>query len=101
MSDHQRRRPDVTAGGLLLGGLLTAVALVGHDPADLPGAVRPANPRPHNLLGPLGAEVFAGLLRGLGVAVGVLLAAWLVFVVLLLARRRRLAWARRLAGWTL
>ena len=60
---HPPRRLDVVAGGLFVGCLLTVTALLSHDPADLPGTVYPTNPTPHNLLGPLGAEVSAGLLR--------------------------------------
>jgi DNA segregation ATPase FtsK/SpoIIIE, S-DNA-T family len=101
MSDHLRRRLDVVAGSLLFAGLLTALALVTHDPADLPGTTYPTNPTPHNLLGPAGAALSAGLLGALGVAAFFLLAAWMVLVLTLLVRRRPLAWARRLAGWAL
>ncbi len=74
-------RLDVTAGALLLSGLLVALALFSYDPADLPGNVAPTNLSPHNLLGVPGATLAAALIAALGVAVPLLLAAWFVVVL--------------------
>ena len=95
-----RWRLDLTACGLLLAGLLAALAVFSHDPADPPGAtVWPANARPANLLGAAGAQVSHELIETLGLSVHVLLASWFVLVVLLLMRQRILRWSLRLAGW--
>jgi S-DNA-T family DNA segregation ATPase FtsK/SpoIIIE len=99
MIDLRQRRLDVAAGGLLLAGLLVAVAVFSHDPADLPGAVYPPNAEPHNLLGVPGAALAAALIDALGAAVHVLLITWLVLVLLLFQRRHWPAWSARLLGW--
>jgi S-DNA-T family DNA segregation ATPase FtsK/SpoIIIE len=94
-------RLDLASGGLLLAGLLVVLAVCSHDPADLPGPVYPTNPQPHNLLGPVGADLSAGLLVALGSATPVLLGGWFVLVLLLLLRRRWFLWSLRFLGWLL
>jgi DNA segregation ATPase FtsK/SpoIIIE, S-DNA-T family len=89
-------RLDLAAGGLLLAGLLVILAVYTHDPADLP-----TNPQQRNLLGPVGADLSAGLLSALGVATPVLLGGWAVLILLLLLRRRWFLWLFRLFGWLL
>src|SRR5436190_2092844 len=84
-------RLDLLAGLLFLAGLLTAVSLFSHDPAD-PSA---------NLLGEAGATVSQELFSALGMAAHVLLGSWFVLVVLLLLRQGLFTWSRRLAGWLL
>jgi S-DNA-T family DNA segregation ATPase FtsK/SpoIIIE len=101
MSAPRLWRLDATAGALLLAGLLTALAVLSYDPADLPGRVHPTNPTPRNLLGPAGAELSQGLVSALGAAVPVFLICWLALVLLLWLRRRWLAWTLRLLGWML
>ncbi len=95
-------RLDLAAGVLLAAGLVAALCVFSHDPADPPGAtVYPPNERPHNFLGAPGAEASHALLGALGLAAYVLLASWFVLIVLLLARRGRGRWSLRLAGWLL
>jgi S-DNA-T family DNA segregation ATPase FtsK/SpoIIIE len=102
MAGRRSLHLDLVAGGLLLAGLLVALTVFSHDPADLPGpAVYPPHDQPANLLGEPGAWLAEGLFEGLGVAVYVLLASWFVLVVLLLVRRGLLTWVLRLAGWLL
>ncbi len=101
MPEVRHWRLDLAAGGLLLAGLLVVLAVSSHDPADLPGPFYPTNPQPHNLLGPVGADLSAGLLSALGDATPVLLGSWFVLVLLLLLRRRWLIWSLRLVGWLL
>src|SRR5205823_3730940 len=98
---ERRRRLDAASCALLLTGLLVAVAVFSHDPADAPGSVYPPNPAPHNLLGPPGAWAAHALVSALGVAVYVLLASWFVLVLLLFVRRSWLRWSLRQAGWLL
>jgi S-DNA-T family DNA segregation ATPase FtsK/SpoIIIE len=95
----RRWRLDVTAFGLLAAGLLVAVSILGHDPADVPGAVYPPPLAPRNLLGPAGAWLACSLLGTLGLAAHVFVAGWFVMVALLLRRRGWLAWGQRFLGW--
>ena len=99
MSDRRSWRLDAAAGLLLVAGLLLAVAVFSHDPADLDEGVYPLHPTPHNLLALPGAWVARALVGGLGAAVHVFLAAWFVLVLLLFLRRGWLTWGLRLAGW--
>jgi hypothetical protein len=97
-----RWRLDLSAAILFIAGLLAAVCVFSHDPADPPAAnVYPANPRPANLLGEPGAGLSHGLLSALGYASPVLLAAWFVLVLMLFLRRNVLRWSIRLTGWIL
>jgi hypothetical protein len=95
-------RSDLAACGLLLVGLLVAISIFGHDPADPPvSTVHPPNSVASNPLGPAGAWLAATLLEALGLAVYVLLPSWLVLVVLLIRRRGLLTRSLRAAGWLL
>src|SRR3954469_22325124 len=95
-------RLDLAAAILLVGGLLAAVSLFSHDPADPPApSIFPANAVPRNLLGLAGAQLAHGLFNALGLAAHVLLASWFVLVVLLLRRKGMFTWTRRLFGWRL
>src|SRR6266540_5871319 len=97
-----RWRLDLAAGILFLAGLLAALCVFSHDPADPPApSIYPPNARPANLLGTPGARVAHALIDALGAAVHVLLASWFVLVVLLALRRGLLRWSLRLAGWLL
>src|SRR5207248_755195 len=74
------------AWGLLLVGLLVAVALFSHEP----GLARTyPSPPSSNLLGPPGAWLSQELYGALGAAVHVLLATWFTLVLLLLLRGAR------------
>src|SRR5205823_5623865 len=99
--EERHPRLDFAAGLLLLLGLLAALAVFSHDPADDASTVYPANATPENLLGPPGAWLAGMLFDCLGIAVYVLLASWFVLVVLLLLRRGLLTWSLRLFGWLL
>jgi S-DNA-T family DNA segregation ATPase FtsK/SpoIIIE len=101
MSERRAWRLDLAAGILLCAGLLVALAVFSFDPADLPGSVYPPQPAPRNLLGAPGAALAGELVGALGAAVYVWLAAWFVFVVLLVLRKNWLAWSLRLCGWLL
>ncbi len=101
MLKNRAWRLDLAAGILLCTGMLVALAVFSFDPADLPGSVYPADEEPRNILGAPGASIAGELVQTLGVAVYVWLAAWFVFVLLLLLRRRWLAWTLRLLGWLL
>ena len=92
-------RMDLTAGGLLLAGMLGAVALFSYDPADVAGNVAPLNPTPQNLLGIPGAALAAAVIAAFGVSVPLLLAAWFVAVLWLFLRNGWLTWSLRLLGW--
>ena len=85
-------RLDLAAAVLLVAGLLVAVAVASRDPADDPGRVYPAPEAVHNLLGPPGAWFAAEFVGALGVGVFGWLAAWAVFVLLLMVRRNFIAW---------
>lgn len=87
-------RTDLLPWGLLLAGLLVAVAVFSHEPA-LTGTPAQAT----NLLGPPGAWLAGRLFESLGSAVHVLLVGWFVLIILLLLPGRRLRWSVRLAGW--
>lgn len=95
MLKNRAWRLDLAAGILLCTGMLVALAVFSFDPADLPGSVYPADEEPRNILGAPGASIAGELVQTLGVAVYVWLAAWFVFVLLLLLRRRWLAWTLR------
>ncbi|MCS6850003.1 MAG: DNA translocase FtsK [Gemmataceae bacterium] len=85
---ESRRLPwDLAGGGVLLAGLVVALALFSHD---APGP---------NVLGPPGTAVAQLLVDTLGWAVYPLLATWFVLAVILLLRRQFLTWSLRLAGW--
>jgi S-DNA-T family DNA segregation ATPase FtsK/SpoIIIE len=75
--------------------------VLSYDPADLPESVYPPQAPPRNVLGAPGAWLAGELVQALGVAVYVWLAAWFVFVVLLLLRKHWLSWSLRLLGWLL
>lgn len=90
MPDRRPWRLDLTAFGLLLIGLLTALSVFSNDPAS-----------PDNLLGPMGEEMARGLDETMGVAVYVLLAGWFTLVLLLFLRHQFLTWSLRLFGWLL
>jgi len=81
---------DFAAGVFLSLGLLTAVALLSHDPSE-----------PSNLLGWPGAWVGAGLLETLGLAAYTLLPCWMLLAFGLFRRRRWLTWSLRVAGLVL
>src|SRR5262245_53432576 len=49
MAARRAWRLDLAAVVLFAAGLVVAVAVFSHDPADLPGAVHPHHPDPHNL----------------------------------------------------
>src|SRR6266852_2641887 len=67
-SSRPRWRLDLAAGVLLLAGLLAALAVFSHDPADPPGTtVFPPNEQPSNLLGAAGAFVAHELIETVGV----------------------------------
>ena len=51
MMDRRSWRVNVAACVLLVVGLLLALAVFSHDPADLAEGVYPLHPTPHNLLG--------------------------------------------------
>jgi DNA segregation ATPase FtsK/SpoIIIE, S-DNA-T family len=102
MSERRPFRLDFAATGLLLAGLLVALCVFSHDPADGGnGRVYPPPTSTHNLLGPPGAALAAALFDTLGLAVYVLLASWFVLVVLLFLRRSWFKWLVRLLGWLL
>jgi S-DNA-T family DNA segregation ATPase FtsK/SpoIIIE len=102
MSEPRRWRFDAAAFVLLGAGLLLALAVFCHDPADPAGAtVFPARTHPRNLLGIPGAWTARALITALGLAVYVLLASWFVLVLLLFLRRSWLKWSLRLIGWLL
>jgi S-DNA-T family DNA segregation ATPase FtsK/SpoIIIE len=95
-------RLDLMAGGLLLAGLLAALSVFSYDPADGPNpAIYPPHSSPANLLGLPGAWLAHLLHETFGIAVYVLLVAWLVLVIALLLRRDIGRWLGRLAGWLL
>ncbi len=93
MADRRRARIDWIAWSLLLGGLVAAACVLGHETGRAG--------EPSNLLGPSGAWLAQELADALGSAVYVLLAGWFALVVVLLARHRLGRWWRRLAGWIL
>src|SRR5262249_15816907 len=67
--------------------------LLSHDASS-------SSPESHdNLLGAPGAWLAQELYQGLGLTAYLFLAGWLVLGLLLLARRRLVAWFLRLAGW--
>src|ERR1700704_374664 len=100
MPDRRRLHLDLAATALLLAGLLVALSVFSHDPADPPSAtVHPAHEVPTNLLGSPGAWLAHSLHETLGVAVYVFLASWFVLVVFMYLRRSLLTWSLRLAGW--
>ena len=101
MPDRRPWRLDAAACALLLVGLLVALAVFSHDPADSGSAAYPPNPSPHNLLGPAGAWLASALYEALGLAVHVLLASWFVLVVLLFLRWGWIRWTLRFVGWLL
>jgi S-DNA-T family DNA segregation ATPase FtsK/SpoIIIE len=94
-----RRNLDIFSFGLLATGLLLTASLFSYDPADPPGhSVYPPNSHVRNLLAQPGAWLADAMFSTLGLGAYVLLAAWFLLAILLLARRQRLAWLRRLAG---
>src|SRR5438093_2181670 len=95
-------RAAVAACGILLAGVVVALSIFSHNPADAPGnTIHPPSRVPSNLLGPGGAWLAHILLETLGVAVYVLVAGWLILVILLLLRRGVWSWSLRAAGWLL
>jgi S-DNA-T family DNA segregation ATPase FtsK/SpoIIIE len=101
MADR-RLRLDLAAFGFLLAGLLIALSVLGHDPADpLGDALHSPREAARNFLGPPGAWLAESLFGTFGVAVYVLMTSWFVMVVLLFLRRSLLTWSLRLVGWLL
>jgi len=98
MADRQGSRLDFFAWGLLLAGLLVAVALFSHE--QVSAHAYPPTPA-RNLLGPAGAWLSQELYGALGAAVHVLLAAWFALVLMLLLRGGKLTGLARLGGWLL
>jgi S-DNA-T family DNA segregation ATPase FtsK/SpoIIIE len=102
MSYRRSAQLDGVACGLLVAGLLVALAVLSEDTGDAPAVtVYPQHSRPANLLGPPGAWLAQNLHDTFGVAVHVLLAAWFVLVLLLFLRRSLLTWTLRFVGWVL
>jgi S-DNA-T family DNA segregation ATPase FtsK/SpoIIIE len=102
MADRRSFRLDWIACGLLVCGLVVALCVFSHIPADSSGSgLYPPSEGSANLLGPPGAWLAQGLYDTLGIAVYVLLASWFVLVMVLLVRRSLLTWALRLTGWLL
>jgi S-DNA-T family DNA segregation ATPase FtsK/SpoIIIE len=99
MSDRRQWHLDLAACVLLVTGFMVALAVFSQDPGS--AAAYPSPPASRNLLGPVGAWLGQSLLGSLGLAVYVLLAAWFVFVLLLVLRRAWLTWTLRLSGWVL
>jgi S-DNA-T family DNA segregation ATPase FtsK/SpoIIIE len=102
MTDRRLSRLNLVAGGLLLAGLLTALCVLSHDPADVCSrTVYPPRVAPANLLGYAGAWLAQRLADAFGAAVYLFLAAWFVVVLLLYQRHGRLGWTLRVFGWLL
>ena len=101
MKERRAWRVDLAAGILFVVGLLVAVAIFSHDPADIPGSQFPEPERLANVLGPLGAWIAGECVATLGLAVYPWLAAWFVLVLALVLRRNLLRWSARLLGWLL
>jgi S-DNA-T family DNA segregation ATPase FtsK/SpoIIIE len=99
MGDRRHRHLDLAACILLVAGFLVALSVFSSDPVSAT-AISPQTPSA-NLLGPGGAWLGQSLLGSLGLAVYALLAAWFVFVLLLLLRHTWLTWSLRLSGWLL
>jgi len=84
----RNRLRDVTALALVAGCVFLAAALATYHPADPPAArMLPANLRPANACGGIGAVVAAGLLEWLGLAAWFAVGLLAAFVVSLLRRR--------------
>jgi S-DNA-T family DNA segregation ATPase FtsK/SpoIIIE len=93
---------DLVASGWLAAGLVAALCVFSHDPADPPHPTEfPANESASNVLGEPGAWLADLLLGAVGAAVYPLLAACFVLVLMLFVRRRWWRWTRRLVGWLL
>ena len=101
MSDRRSWRINVAASILLVVGLLAALAVCSHDPADLAEGVYPLHHTPHNLLGFPGALAARSLVDGLGTAVYVFLAAWLALAAPLFLRQGWRTSVLHLLGWSL
>src|SRR5437016_1296185 len=101
MADR-RSRLDFAAYGLLVAGLVVALSIFSHDPADPPvAAVYPPHDTAKNILGTGGAWLAQTLNETLGVAVYLLLVSWFVLIVLLFLRQSLIRWSLRLLGWLL
>jgi S-DNA-T family DNA segregation ATPase FtsK/SpoIIIE len=98
MWDRRQRHLDLAACILLVAGFLVALAVFSSDSG---APTFPPQPASGNLLGPAGAWLGQSLLGSLGLAVYPLMAAWFVFVLLLVLRRAWLTWTLRLSGWLL
>ena len=101
MTDRRSWRLNIAVGVLLAVGLLLAVAVFSHDPADLDEGVYPLHHTPHNLLGLPGAMAARSLIEDFGAAVYVFLAAWLALVLPLFLRQGWRNSVSRLLGWLL
>jgi S-DNA-T family DNA segregation ATPase FtsK/SpoIIIE len=102
MSYRRTAQLDGVACGLLLAGLLVALAVFTEEATDPSAAtVYPHRLKPANLLGPPGAWLAQTLHETFGVAVHIVLAAWFVLVLLLFLRKGTLTWTLRFAGWLL
>jgi S-DNA-T family DNA segregation ATPase FtsK/SpoIIIE len=102
MPERRGSRLDFAVLVLFLSGLLIALCVLSHDPADPPStAIYPTHSAATNLFGYPGAWLASALYEAFGVAVYVLLGSWFVLVVSLFLRRGRLTWILRFAGWLL
>ncbi len=101
MTDRRSWRFNIAAGVLLAVGLLLALAVISHDPADLNEGVYPLHHMPHNFLGLPGAMAARALVEGLGAAVYVFLVAWVALVLPLLLGQDWRNSISRLVGWLL
>jgi S-DNA-T family DNA segregation ATPase FtsK/SpoIIIE len=99
MSSRRPRRLDAAALSLFLAGVALTLAVLSHDPADLPGRIHPVNPSPHNSLGHSGALLARALRDSLGAGVYPFLGWWLALALVLFVRRRWLRWGLRSTGW--
>jgi DNA segregation ATPase FtsK/SpoIIIE, S-DNA-T family len=95
MPEHRSMRMDGVAWFLLFCGLIVALCVLSHEPAEESSSALSAS----NLLGVPGAWLAGELFDGLGCAVYVFLMAWFVLVLLLLVRKSWLRWLGRFLGW--
>ena len=94
MPVRRNSRTDGVAWLLFFCGIIVALCVLSHEPADPEGYAQ-------NLLGVAGHWFANELYLTLGSVVYVLLLAWFVVVLTLLLRKSWLRWSARLAGWLL
>ncbi len=99
MTDFRAWRINIAAAAFFVVGVLLALAVICHDPADLDEGVYPLHQTPHNLLGLPGAMAARALAGGLGTAAYVFLAAWLAMTPPLFFRQSLRTSAAQLLGW--